>query len=257
MIIDKIKSWVSKDDSVVECTTNKHGVYKWGDIDVSNKSLPSWWKDIPNTFNDSNHFGFKKPASRSVFSNFKPLLPTIKYCPAIQGIFSSGLIIKAWSDIKIFVSPEGYVDSIQALDDFIMDKDGTQHPYSQRAGFLPNHAHWKIHSPWALSTKKYRKFFFSGAYLWNPSLIENNIFIIPGHIDFYTQHGTEINMFLPIKNEPYEINFKLGDPLVHLFPLDGKPVKVNKKLIEEKEFRTLDNFHPKFINSAGLLKNKR
>jgi hypothetical protein len=257
MIIDKIKNLFQKQDNILHCYTPNSAVYEFGEIEVAKKCLPSWWKELPSTYQHKPYV-FQNSSSSNVFSQFKAPITTIKYCPAIQGLFGAGFIIKAWCDIKIFVSPEGYVDSIQKEDRmFNHHRPGSFHPYIQRAGFLPNMAHWKIHSPWSFKTTNLRRFFWNGAYWWNPQLIENNIHIVPGFIDYYTQGGTEINMLLPIKEEPYEINIKFGDPLVHIFPLDNKPVIIKKQLIDMEEYANLLNPHLRFVGSAHQLKSTR
>ena len=133
---------------------------------------------------------------------------------------------------------------------------GSSHPYIQRAGVLKGFAHWKLHPPIFFRTKKYRKFLWKGAYWFNPYLIENNIHIVPGLIDYKTQSGVNINMLLPIKNESYELTISLGDPLVHIIPLDNKPVKIVKKLISDDEYLQQSNPHLKFNGSPKILKSR-
>jgi len=92
--------------------------------------------------------------------------------------------------------------------------------------------------------------------MWNTSLVENNIFVIPGFIDYYTQNGTEINLFVPIKEESYAIEIKQGDPLVHIFPIDNNPVNIVPKLVSESELKRQSNIHPKFTGSFKLFKSR-
>lgn len=258
MIIDKIKNIFNQQDNILHCYTNNPSVNEFGGIELAKKCLPNWWKEIPSTVSYKPHYFSSQRNSNNIFSSFISNISSIKHCPAIQGLYSTGILIKAWCDIKIFVSPEGYVDSIQKDDRIHFEGlPGQVHPYIQRAGFLPNMAHWKIHNPWFFKTKKYRRFFWTGAYWWNPSLIENNIHIVPGFIDYYSQSGAEINMFLPIKDKPYEINIKLGDPLIHLFPLDNNPVKIKRSLVSNKFIQSLFNPHLKFIGSAHQTKSSR
>lgn len=258
MIIDKIKNIFGKQDNTLHFYTFNTAVAELGEIEMTKKCPPAWWKELPSTFPHKPYNFSHQPASNIIFSSFKSTITTAKHCPAIQKLFTTGIIIKAWCDIKIFVSPEGYVDSIQKEDRLnVQRKSGSTHPYKQRAGFLPNMAHWKIHSPWSIKTNKYRRFYWNGAYWWNPQLIENNIHVVPGFIDYYTQHGTEINMLLPIKSESYEINIKHGDPLVHLFPIDDNSINIKTHLISDKEWDNLINPHPRFIGSAHHLKSTR
>lgn len=258
MIIDKIKNIFGQEDNTLHCYTDNTVVAEFGEIELAKKNLPVWWKELPSNFIHKPYNFSHLPASNTIFSSFKSSISTIKHCPAIQGLFTTGIIIKAWCDIKIFVSPEGYVDSIQKEDRLNAHKrPGSYHPYIQRVGFLPNMAHYKIHSPWQFKTNKLRRFFWNGAYWWNPQLIENNIHIVPGFIDYYSQAGTEINMFLPIKDKSYEIDIKYGDPLIHLFPTDNKPVNIKTHLIDSLKYENLINPHIKFVGSAHKLKSTR
>lgn len=253
MIIDKIKNFFTKEDYTVEMITNVHSTYEFGEIVEAKKSQPKWWKEMPAYFD--NYESYMKD---EVFGKFKHPLSTVKHCPAIQDIFSTGLIVKAWSDFIIFVSPDGVVESMHADEAIkgVPGGSGSTHPYTQRAGFLKNHAHFKLCPTFFLKTKTYRKFLWKGAYWYNPSLIENNIHIVPGIIDYKTQTGMNINMFLPIKDEPYMIKINFGDPLVHLIPLDNKPVKITKKLLSEEEYMRESNPHLKFFGSPKVLKSR-
>jgi len=63
-------------------------------------------------------------------------------------------------------------------------------------------------------------------------------------------------MFFPIKSEPYQVKINFGDPLIHLIPLDNKPINVTKKLVDDNEFHKLGNPHMKFIGSSKILKSR-
>jgi hypothetical protein len=253
MIIDKFKNFFTKEDNNLEIVTNIHTTYEFLEVVEAKKAQPKWWKDLPALFN--NHH----PISRNeVFNDFKQPIQTLKYCPAIQDIFSTGLVIKAWSDFIIFVSPDGIVESVHADDGIkgVPPGSGSTHPYIQRAGFLNNFAHFKLIPTFFFKTKTYRKFLFKGAYWYNPSLIENNIHIVPAIIDYKTQTGVNMNMFFPIKSEPYQVKINFGDPLIHLIPLDNKPINVTRKLVDDNEFHKLGNPHMKFVGSSKILKSR-
>ena len=253
LIIDKIKN-LFKEDNNLYCYTNNSSVYDFGDIEPPNKNLPSWWKNLKTNYDNFFPNTLQNRFNHDIFSNFKRGINTIKQCPAMVNKLNTGVVIKAWCDMKIFVHPDGIVDSTMA--DMTINYYGSHHPYIQRAGFLPNMAHWKIRNPWLFKTKQYRKFFWTGAYFWNPSLVEQNIYIIEGFIDYYTQTGTEINMFFPVKDETYEINIKKGDALVYIFPIDDKPVKIVKNLVNQEHMNHLHNSHVTFSNNPKMLKSK-
>ena len=252
MIIDKFKNFFTKEDNVLTVKTKYSSTFEFAEIELAKKSYPKWFKDMPGKIDDY----FPYPSKNDDFKSFKKPISTVKSCPAIQGIFQTGVIIKAWCDITVIVSPEGVIECEYA-DRRLHDRPpGSSHPYAQRPGFLKGYAHWKLHSPWSFSTKKLRKFLWTGAYWYNPYLIENNIHIVPGIIDYYTQTGTEINMLLPIKSDSYKLELKFGDPLIHLIPLDDKPIRITKQILDYKEFHDQSNPHLKFIGSSGILKSR-
>lgn len=255
MIIDKLKNLFTGDNDLY-CYTSLPNVLKHGEITSVKSQQPSWWRNLPAKLKSPN-WKFPLKNSFNEFDEYLQDLATIKQCPAVSENLNSGILLKAWCDIKIFVSPDGIVDSVQASEETSSQRPpGSVHPYIQRAGFLKNMAHYKIHSPWLFNTKKHRKFYFQGAYMWNTSLVENGIFVVPGFIDYYAQTGTEINLFLPIRNTSYVIDIKLGDPLVHLFPIDNNPVNIKRELKNDNELRKISNVHLKFVGSSKLLKSR-
>lgn len=255
MIIDKIKNWFVEDNDLY-CYTSLPNVYKFGEITNVKSQHPGWWKKLPAKLK-SPGWNYPLKASGNEFKEYYQDIATIRQCPAVNENLNSGFLIKAWCDIKIFVSPDGIVDCVQASEETSTQRPpGSTHPYSQRAGLAPNMAHYKIHSPWLFKTNKHRRFYWQGAYMWNNSLIENHIFVVPGFIDYHAQVGTEINMLFPIKNKSYVLDIKLGDPLVHIFPIDDNPVNLKRKLITEAELIKKTNIHLKFVGSSKLLKSR-
>ena len=252
-ILNNFKKIFQKEDNTLEILTNVKSTHDFGEVVNAKKAQPKWWKEMPSQFEN-----FSPYTDSEVFKKFSRPISTVKHCPAIQDIFSTGVVIKAWSDFAIFVSPDGITESVHADDSIrgVPKGSGSYHPYIQRPGFLKGYAHFKLCPTFFGRTKTHRKFMWKGAYWYNPSLIENNIHIVPGIIDYKTQTGMNINMFLPIKSEPYQINIELGDPLIHLIPLDNKPVNIVKKLLTDEEMINCTNTHMKFMGSPKINKLK-
>ena len=248
MITDKIKNLFKKKDHTFEVISVQPGVLEFCNVDLAKKMMPTWFKDLPPTISIEHQY----PLNHT-FRNHK--ISTVKYCPALQEIYTKGIIVTAWCDMKLAIHPDGVVDMLTATP--IPSKEpGSHHLYHQRIGWMKNMTHYKLHSPYWFKTSYYRRWLFSGAYQHNENLINNNIYVINGVIDFYTQHGNEINLLFPIKDETYFVEFKLGDPLVHLLPLDEDPIKIKKSLIsmeEEIKFRTP---HPMFSGNLKLYKSR-
>lgn len=249
MITDKIKSFFKKKDYTFEVLTNVHGVHQYGDVDLAKKTPPEFFKKLPPTIEIPYHRPLEDPFREET-------VPTMKYCPAMQEIYTKGIIMKAWCDIKLAVEPDGKVTIHSAFENGPNRGAGSHHQYIQRIGYLKDFAHFKIHSPYWFKTSYYRRFLFSGAYQHNEELVRQNIYIVNGVLDFYTQYANEINMLLPIKKEKYTITFNMGDPLVHLIPLDEDPLKVKHTLISEQEYHSMRTAHPKFIGNAKIFKQK-
>lgn len=246
-ILDNFKKMFQKEDYTFEVMTAVGGVYDYGNVDLAKKLIPQWFKDLPSSiatefFYPQNH----------TWKDHK--MSTAKYCPAFQEIYTKGIIITSWCDMKFAIHPDGNVEMMSAIQ--INREGGSHHIYHQRAGWMKNMTHYKIHSPYWFKTPLYRRFLFSGAYQHNEKLINNNIYVVNGVIDYFTQYATEINLLFPIKDKTYFVEFNLGDPLVHLLPLDENPIKITKKLLsieEESRYRTA---HPLFYGNPKLYKAK-
>jgi hypothetical protein len=246
-ILDNFKKLFKKEDYTLEVITSVPGVHEYGNVDLAKKILPPWFKNLPNTLEAKWLFTKTNP-----FKNQKA--PTVKYCPSFQEIYTKGIILTAWSDMKFAIHPDGVVNMMTALP---VGRDaGSHHLYIQRVGWMKNMTHYKIHSPYWFKTPQYRRFLWSGAYQHNDKLINNNIYVVTGIIDYFTQYATEINLLFPVKEETYYVEINHGDPLVHLLPLDENPIKIKKTLLsgnEDLKFRTP---HPLFIGNSKLYKSK-
>jgi hypothetical protein len=245
-ILDNFKKYFKKEDYTFEVMSHIPGVMEFGNVDLAKKLLPQWFKDLPSTI--STEFYYPKDYT---FKNLKT--STVKYCPALQEIYTKGIIITAWCDMSFAIHPDGFVELKTALP--IGRENGSHHVYHQRAGWMKNMTHYKIHSPYWFKTPQYRRFLFSGAYQHNEKLI-NNIYVITGIIDYFTQYASEINLLFPLKEETYFVNFNLGDPLVHLLPLDENPIKIKKTLISMEEDIKYRTPHPLFNGNPKLFKSK-
>ena len=73
-------------------TDNKY-LLKYAPPEVSNKNLPEWWKQFP---------------AKLEFKDNKEIadMQTMRSCPVIKDFLNAGLIIKLWTNVKIFRSSE-------------------------------------------------------------------------------------------------------------------------------------------------------
>ena len=180
-ILDNFKKLFKKEDYTFEVITSVPGVYEYGNVDLAKKIIPPWFKDLPNTLNAKFNFPKNYP-----FSDQK--ISTVKYCPSFQEIYTKGIIITAWCDMRFAIHPDGVVNILSSLP-FGRDA-GSHHLYLQRAGWMKNMTHYKIHSPYWFKTPQYRRFLWSGAYQHNEKLVNNNVYVITGIIDYFTQYAS-------------------------------------------------------------------
>jgi len=94
----------------------------------------------------------------------------------------------------------------------------THHP-DQSKGFLTDdYQHIKLSSSWQLKTNKFIEFLWSDPIYNRPNVCD--YVIMPAVVDFKYQHDAFINMVFQYRDEPYEVNFQPGQPIVMLTPLD-------------------------------------
>ncbi len=76
-----------------EIYTDNKNLLKYAPPEISIKNQPSWWKDMPI------NLGIKHNESISSTT-------TIKGCPIVKDFLNAGIVIKLWTNIKIFRSAE-------------------------------------------------------------------------------------------------------------------------------------------------------
>jgi hypothetical protein len=137
MILDNFKKYFKKKDYTFEVISVQPGVLDYGNVDLAKKMMPTWFKEIPSTISAEHQY----PLTHT-FRDHK--ISTVKYCPALQEIYTKGIIVTAWCDMKFAIHPDGVVEMLTALP--IHSKDpGSHHLYHQRIGWMKNMTHYKIH----------------------------------------------------------------------------------------------------------------
>lgn len=204
----------------IDAFTHHSGVYNHFPIQSSEKFLPEWWKSIKNNYT-INQNGIDVPHS------------TIKRCTGIIENYKNSFMIPMWSDLIINTKENGdwvWAGSAQNCDELLYLNSHDRMQYGETFNDL---IHVKITSPWVIEEKTGIKFHLTSPF-WNN--IENlqNYFIAPGIIDFKYQNDTNVNLFLPKKNNTVQLN--CGSPLCQIIPLTEYDVKIKCHQLTKEEY---------------------
>jgi hypothetical protein len=193
--------------------------YELAPIDYARNFYPDWWRKL------------EKPPLTSTKKQ-----TNAKRCASIIDTYKKGIIIPMWCDYKLKMNSAGQQISMYANDKAQIDN----HPLIQRKGFRESKLQLKHVSPWFIKCE--RNVFFN----FNPDFMNLNredFQIIPGMLEFYNQHGTNINFF--IDNKEQEIDILFGDPLVHIVPLTEREIVLTNHLVTVEE-------HTKIIKNTKI-----
>jgi hypothetical protein len=230
---------------ILECFTDKKELITDAPIDKAFKYMPEWWKTLPKPY--------VKLGDMNADLN-------MRHCPGIVELYKHSFIIPLWSDLKISMGAntnEPYEYRWQFSD----GRSGIEvHSATQRGVYLPNknYQHLKLNTPWALQTNKDVMFTWFGA-TWNMDNPEN-IIIPPGIDEYYQQHSTTINMFIPRSANTKEFILPFRQPLVFITPITKEKVYIKHSLVSTEEFAKIQrsgNYRPKFFNSYYNIKKVR
>ena len=200
----------------VDCFTCIPAVHEYTPIVRASKTIPDWWKNLPKV-------GPLKRDDDGIFQ----LDNNMRRCYGFLELYKRGAIIESWTDAHFEIAPDTYRFHVT-----IGDKP-TWHLKEQFKGGFDNYHHIKLMSPWHFREKSGMPFLFMGAE-WS---IEFPFKVLPGVVEYQNVSGTHINMMAPKYTDPYEMTIKLGQPLVHVIPLqDDVHVDFKSHLLTKPEF---------------------
>lgn len=212
----------------LDCYTYDSNVYSNTPIIYSSKSIPEWWKELPN---------YKPVFGKSENSSWANLSrKTVKDCYGFIELYKKGIVIESWTDFTI--NPHGKGGG---YDYNISYGPGPGFHINQIGRGFPDHNHIKLNSPWIFSEKTGVKFVWMGTE-W--SLDKYNIKVLPGVINFDIITGVNINIMFPKNEESFLIS--VGQPLVQLIPITEKKLILKNHLVNKTEYDSLT------INSADI-----
>lgn len=202
----------------IDCFTYITEAYNLTPIINANKAKPEYQKQLPNLdISNTENWFENKGTSRN-----------LKSCFGFLEFFKQGVVIENWCDLAVKSNEEhiSYFSSTGMIPEM--------HHHSQLGKGFENHYCVKLKSPWKLSTKEKVKFLMVGAE-WN--LDRYNIKIPPGILDLRVTNATNIFLMCPKVYQSFII--PIGNPLVHIIPLDDRKIKVTNHLLSPDEYNKI------------------
>jgi hypothetical protein len=215
---------------VVDCYTSDTLTHKYTPIVKAIKTIPSWWKSIPDLgIGDARTY---------------PVPKNMKHCYGFIEFYKRGAVMESWADIHIEVENGGYqytvsntVNGGAAVDQPAI----VVHPAAQYGNAFQNYHHGKLVSPWFFIEKTGLHFLYLGAE-W---ALENYPFkMLPGVVEYHYNSGTDVNLMMPKASvgQSYSMFIPIGTPLVHIIPLnDDVNVEFRSHLVSYQERDLLVN----------------
>lgn len=216
---DKMFSFFHRTSKItLDCFTTEENIYNFTPIVKASKTIPDWWKKLPNY-----EFILKRD-EKEIFVNDS--IQNLKNCYGFLELFKNSITIRHWTDLYLEVDENDFSW-------FVMYGQSIEtHSREQIGEGFKNYHHLKLSSPWVFREKEGIKFSWFGAE-WN---LDNYDFVIlPGVVNFYINAHTNINMMIPKQKREYLI--PAGLPLVNLIPLTEKKLILKNHLVTIEEFR--------------------
>ncbi|MEN9389820.1 MAG: hypothetical protein RLY61_904 [Candidatus Parcubacteria bacterium] len=225
---------------VLDCFTYRSDVYSYFPIQKASSAMPNWWKKMPATF-------CPDPTGLAEF-------PTMRSCSGFLSYYNNAISLPLWTDTKIRTSVKDDIMHWHFSDGVTQ---ATPHDLRQKGEYLTDpmapYTHLKIVSPWIFHCKEDIQFVYSG----NTWALNNpeQIIIPPGVVNYKYQSVSSINMFIRM-NGTQIASIDAGTSLVHIFPMTEREVEIKTHIIEEKDFRNMENLGANNFTAKSYFKHK-
>jgi hypothetical protein len=107
------------------------------------------------------------------------------------------------------------------------------------------YSHIKLGSPWLFKEKTGVKFSWHQSD-WHRTDIIDRCRIVSGVVDYKYQNQTNVNLFV---KKSTNVEFKAGEPLVHIIPISDKRVVLKTHLVDPLEFSKMEYRPAQYTNS--------
>lgn len=221
--------WKKPKKVVVTFYTDRPGLPELFPVTRLNKVIPSWWKNMP-----SMEDAMQKEGKRAFHP--KRMMKSIKHCYAVQKLWENGLAVPIWSDAFVTVSPDGKAHGGVPGN----EPPGETHPVHQYPGMMTsNWVNWKMKSPWLVYSTEYAPFFVSNPFY---HVQEHNWQTMPGQIEFFYQHHSNINMIFkkPNGSAHFEYDFRAGDIIAYMTPMFDREYEIRAETVSPEDYRKLE-----------------
>ena len=230
-----MRLWGKNKEIVVHCYTDRAEVYNYFPIVDNKKIIPGWFKKLKAPF-------FNSP--ENAHSN-------LKLCSGFTDLFKTGFSIPLWSDLFIEVGEKGSdYYRWQYSDNFSEIGIHGEHQYGKHFK-EEEYQHLKLMSPWLLQCEDNINFLAVEPF-WQFKELEN-ISILPGSVQFYSQPSTNINLFMRREAEKQKILLNAGMPIYTYVPITERKVRIETHLVSSKKISSLRKqaYSMKFLNHYG------
>lgn len=236
--------WKKNKPIILNCYTYRPEVFNYSPIVNSREQVPSWFKKLPFPY-------YKSPEDYE---------QNLKLCPAAINLFSAGFVLPLWSDLFLEVGEIGtdtyrwqYSDKVSHL---------SCHPSMEWGNHISpeKYQHFKLSSPWVFECSE-KISFLAVEPEWQFDVLDN-ITILNGILEFYTQCNTNINMFFKKQAEKTQQIIPCGTPIYKFVPMTSRKIILKNHLISREEFERKNSmnrsisFRRYYQKKQSLLKNK-
>lgn len=210
-------------------------------ITKMSRAVPDWWRRTEPYF---------EPEIAEADKGKRRMPPkhnrTVKHCYAFQKLWENSIAIPLWSDFVVTVMPDGKTSGIAPLN----PRPGEQHQVVQYPGMISDEwAHFKLVSPWLIYTEEPVQFMLSDPFYHNQ---QHAWMTMPGEIEFFYQHHTNINMVFRRTKEAgkgIQYEFNAGDVVAYLSPRTERNFEIVCETVGREELQRLEwaaklSFHP-------------
>jgi hypothetical protein len=162
-------------------------------------------------------------------------IPNVRHCSGFKDLHNEGILIRAWSDMEIEISPDESVQFDVACKDELKDPIERHDIKNQATGAWPGYTNLKLVSPWWFKCNKPVKWAMLPP-VWHTK-DPLDWMVVPGMLEFKYQHATNVNLLFKLKSEPFMVRIKAGQPLVHMVPMFDESWELDVKAMDISDWK--------------------